>query len=146
MNDKQADFEEKLNRFSKAYDVEKFNDDTACAIVNIRDNKSLIKSKIRGSSNYIKHEHALNLLTQVYPNVDRNVVSMELIKIGILPPKVIRRILWIITFLIMISIFHTTLWASGLDSDDKVGITILTSLLYYIIHWFILVTCDLYKL
>lgn len=146
MNDyRHADFADKINKFAKKYDVEKFNDDTPCAIVNIRENKALIKSKIRTTDTYIKHRHAINLLTEVYPNADTNVVSMELIKIGVFPPKLTRRISWIITFLVMVSILYTTIWTGGMNTEDKVGITILISIIYYFAHWVILVTGDYYK-
>lgn len=84
------DFQEKLESFSKIYNVEKFNDDTICAIANIQQNKSIIKNYVAGSNVSQKHKDAIRMITRVYENADINIVSMELTKIGILSHKLIR--------------------------------------------------------
>lgn len=105
-------FQEKLESFSKFYNVEKFNDDTVCAIANIQQNKAMIKSYVSNSSIYDKHNNAIKMVHNVYKNADLNIVSWEITKIGILSPILIRRtihvIMHVILFGVMFNYFLTS--------------------------------------
>lgn len=94
-------FQEKIELFNKVYNVEKFNDDTVCAIANIQQNKTMIKSYVSNSSIYDKHNNAIKMVHNVYKNADLNIVSWEITKIGILSPILIRRTIHTIAYIIL---------------------------------------------
>lgn len=77
------DVEKEIKKFEGYYDVSKYESDTAMAVLMIQKNKQFIKNEIRGCYIERRHENALNLIYNAYPNCDSKVVNRELFKIGI---------------------------------------------------------------
>lgn len=89
-------FDEKMGKFEKMYQLEKYNEDTICAIANIQKNKHLIKSRIKLLKVGKKFDRAFDMVVDAYPQADRGIVTKELMKIGIFRRSTLRAVAYLV--------------------------------------------------